>query len=302
MYKDNPQVTIVLVNYNGSEVTIECLKSLSEITYSNYKVIVVDNHSSDDSVKVLTMYQQSSSHPFHLITAQENNGFADGNNIGIQYALEQNADYVLLLNNDTVVERGFLEPLVEVLQEDSLCAATIGTIRYDQERDRIWYAGGSFSFQTGKTVHYHYNEVKPVLDKDQIEKVSFATGCCLCISSEFLKKHGLLTSDYFLYEEDTDYCIHIMSKGYHINYVPTSVIYHKISASTKSVTGLVDYYMVRNKFLLIRRHIKGSNKLTAYLYSYLMFIKRSISGEMSFHYTVKGILDFYRGIKGKRVF
>ena len=147
-------IAIILVNYNGAEDTIDCIKSLSRIKNVEYEIVVVDNKSTDDSILKLKDFQKISK--FILIEADCNKGFSAGNNIGIRY--EANADYYLLLNNDTVVEPDFLNKLIYEIKENPRCGATISKILYYSQPDTIWYAGGSFNRKTARSEHYHFNQ------------------------------------------------------------------------------------------------------------------------------------------------
>ena len=201
-----PKVSIILVNYNGYRDTIECLQSLREIIYSNYEVIIVDNASTNESVRVIKDFIREGE---ILIPSNVNGGFSAGNNIGIKYALEHKAEYCLLLNNDTVVASDFLDKLIDGFEFSDKCGLTIGKILYESKREMIWYAGGSLSLKTARTEHWHYREKDDGL-LDTPQKVGFATGCCMCLSRETIKTVGFMDESYFLYEEDADYSYRII--------------------------------------------------------------------------------------------
>lgn len=291
---DNTVIAIILVNYNGAEDTIECIGSLSENRDIEYEIIVVDNCSTDNSVGKLKQAQNY--FVFTLLQAKNNDGFSAGNNIGIRYA--KNADFYLLLNNDTVVEPDFLKKLIDGFQEDPRCGATISKIRYCSHPDTIWYAGGKLNPKTARSEHFHFNE------KDQNtdilpQAVTFASGCCLCLSREVVEKVGLLNEDFFLYEEDAEYCCRIIKADYKIFYIPNSVIYHKVSSSTGNGSPMSQYYSVRNRYHLIRLQFAGINKLLAYSYCTLQFIYRCLKGKIRFRYYRMGLLSFFRGEIGR---
>ena len=285
------KVAIVLVNYNGFSDTMDCVNSIKKSNYKNYFIIVVDNCSTDSSFEVLKKQQEYQE--FVLLKSEYNEGFSAGNNIGIEYALNEGAEYILLLNNDTIVEADFIEHLLEGFSFSQTCGATIGKIMCYPNKDIIWYAGGSLSKTTARTVHFRYGEEKNLLE-EKISTVSFATGCCLCISREVIEKIGLLDEDFFLYEEDAEYSFRIQKYGYDIVYTPKSIIYHKVSASTGDGSSLTQYYAVRNKYILIKKCYKGINKILAYAYSTLFFIYRCVRRKISFKYFMKGIKGFLR--------
>ncbi len=290
-------VAIILVNYNGSDDTIECISSLARCVKQDFFIVVVDNSSTDTSVKKLKEAQ--SIYKFELLVALDNKGFSAGNNIGIMYALEQKAEYILLLNNDTIVSPDFLDYLLEGFKEFPNCGATIGKILYENQRNKIWYAGGALNHKTARTEHFNYG--KDNLNKNEaLVKVTFATGCCLCLSSESVNKVGLLCEDYFLYEEDTDYSLRLTERGYDIIYVPKAIIYHKVSASVGECSPMAQYYITRNKYTLIRKHFMGINKVTAYLYSTFQFLNRCRKKEMNIKYCIAGFRAFLKLETGKR--
>lgn len=290
-------VAIILVNFNGSDDTIECILSLEGQTYQDYQIIVVDNCSTDNSIEHLKLAQQE--HRFALLRAKENKGFSAGNNIGIKYAKEHNADYFWLLNNDTLVEPDTLDKLVSGFSNSSKCGATIGKIYYEKDRTMIWYAGGSINPHTSRTEHWNYGK-KDKGEVTGLQKVTFATGCCLFISRQVLEKVGLLDESYFLYEEDAEYSFRICEAGFDILYLPDAVIYHKVSASTGQTSPLSQYYTMRNKYHLIRQHFKGINKWTAYIYSTLQTIFRCFKGELKFKYYFLAFSAFRNNEIGKR--
>lgn len=287
-------VAIILVNYNGSSDTIDCIKSLSLLREVEYEIVVVDNCSTDDSVDKLKQYQKEYS--FTLLQTEQNNGFSYGNNIGIKYA--KNADFYLLINNDTVVTPDFLKKLIAEFQKNPKCGVTTPKILYYSQPNKIWYAGGSFNQRTARSEHYHYNQNNNINDKHP-HKVTFASGCCLCISRNTIKKIGLLNEDFFLYEEDTEFCCRVTEAELEIVYIPDSVIYHKVSASTGEGSPMSQYYTVRNKYSLIRMHFEGRNKIFAYLYCTAQFIYRCIKKKQAFIYYRLGVKAFMRKETGK---
>lgn len=290
-------VSIILVNYGGSKDTIECIQSIEDSGEKDYQIIVVDNASPDDSVAVLEAAQKD--HNFILIKSDVNGGFSAGNNLGIQYALEHDTDYVLLLNNDTIVTANFLDELLKPFAKYPDCGATIGKILYNQDRSKIWYGGGAMDPQTARTQHFFYDEIDHgQADKEQ--SVSFATGCCLCLSAKTIKDVGLLDDSYFLYEEDVDYCYRIAKAGYQIIYHPQAVIYHKVSASTGRASATTQYYSIRNKYLLIQKNYPQKIKWKAYAYTTLKFFVRCLKGSLKLRYLRMGLKAFRSGEQGKR--
>ncbi len=288
---NQPKVSIILVNYNGFKDTIDCLYSLRNLTYKNFEVMIVDNASTNDSAEEI---KPALTENEVLLEADENRGFSAGNNIGIRYAMDNGADYCLLLNNDTVVEPDFLGLLIEAFRIYPKCGLSIGKILYESQRDVIWYAGGSLNLKTARTEHWHYQE-KISEENDKMQKVTFATGCCMCLSAEAIKKVGLMDEDFFLYEEDADYSIRFINAGYEIFYVPQARIYHKVSASTGSKSGIAQYYTIRNKYKMIDKNFSGFNKVTAKTYSTAQYLFRCAKGQLDFEYFKMGFKAYKAG-------
>ena len=288
-------VAVILVNFNGVNDTVECIKSLSVIKDVEKEIIVVDNHSTDNSVEVLKAVQNK--YAFTLLETDENNGFSAGNNIGITYAKNKNADYFLLLNNDTVVKADFLHYLLAGFEFDEKCGLTTGRILYHSMPNTIWYAGGSMNKKIGRTEHFHYGEKDCTTDLTP-QSVTFASGCCMCLSKKLVDNVGFFNEDFFLYEEDVEYCCRIMNAGFLMMYIPSAIIYHKVSASTGQGSLMSQYYTIRNKYSLIRENF-GANKISAYSYNTLQMLFRCIKKEMSFKCYRAAVRAFWNKEKGK---
>lgn len=291
--KTSPFVSIILVNYNGAEDTIDCVESIEKQEYKNYEIIVVDNCSTDDSLDKISQLQDR----VILLTAKENNGFSAGNNIGIEYAINHGADYVLLLNNDTVVSQSFLTEMIM----EAYCRPTAvitGTIYYEKKRQCIWYAGGSFSEVTARTCHWNIGSENAILPKEAKE-VTFISGCEMLIPKSVIEIVGMLDEDYFLYAEDIDYCARTRRAGFSLVYVPSSVIYHKVSASTSKISYATQYYSVRNRRILIHKNLKSLKRVSALICSDIQTIRRLLDGRLTMNAVKAGIVDYYKGKTGK---
>ena len=289
------KIYVILVNYNGTEDTIQCVESLRKVNKPDFKIIIVDNGSSDNSVQEIKKITDENT---ILIEAGDNLGFSGGNNLGIKFAMNDDVDYVLLLNNDTLVEPDFLSIIIERAEKEKGKSVIAPKIYYAYDREHLWYAGGTFSKFTSRTTHIGINE-KNSEKFDVSKKVSFMTGCCMLIPTDIIKKVGLLDEDFFLYCEDLDYSCRIVKNGYKLIYEPKAVIYHKVSASTGKVSDIYTYYMVRNKYYIIKRHIKGIYRCIAGLYSALENYKRVLSKEYSKEAVMKAKRDYKSNIVGK---
>nr|WP_294682093.1 glycosyltransferase family 2 protein [uncultured Anaerotignum sp.] len=233
----NKKVYIILLNYRGFEDTSSCIDSLHQIDYPSYEVVVVDNCSNDGSYEQL---REKYSDCIFLL-APGNDGFSAGNNIGIHYALDHGADYVLMLNNDTVVKPDFLTRMMESVNEDTVVTPTI--YYYDEPR-KIWYADGKINF----------NRCTVSNGSDQKGKYcNYASGCCLLMSRKVLETVGDWAEEYFMYYEDMDYSLRIIQSGFKIYYENTAVVYHKAGRSAGKKSKLSIYYNVRNRLYIIQK-------------------------------------------------
>jgi GT2 family glycosyltransferase len=269
--KTQPLVYIVILNWNGWKHTLECLSYLSNLNYSKYKILVVDNGSTDDSV-----YQINQAFPeIKIVQTGKNLGFSGGNNVGIRHALSRNADYILVLNNDTIVDQDFLSPLVANLETNNNIGAVVPRIYLKQEPQKFWAVGGEINWWAGLARSRGRNQV----DNHQFsmpQYVDYGPGCCILFSRDSLERVGLFDERFFAYWEDTDWSVRASRLGYRIIYEPQSVIWHEASASTRQKNlnqtnskrryAYTYYLSLRNNYWFINKYIKGTKKLTAYFY------------------------------------
>jgi len=287
-----PKVAIVILNWNGYDVTRECLASLSKIDYPNYEIVLVDNGSTDGSPERLVAEFPG----ITVIRNKENLGFTGGNNVGIRRALEENADYVFLLNNDTVVAANFLSELIRAGESDKRIGLLNPKIFYFEPSNRIWYAGGSFNIWKGIASHRGSRRVDRGLH-DLQEEVTFITGCAFLIKTEVIRKIGMLDECFFYTCEDTDWTIRSLNAGYKALYAPSSVIWHKESLDVKRNAGKAfrDFYNVRNSLLLARKHAKAYH-WPSFLFCLALMVSYRTAG-----YLIRGEFDrvraIYRGLR-----
>jgi len=259
-----PKVAIIVLNWNNRVDTLECLQSLQSIDYIDHEVIVVDNGSTDDSVSEIKRQYPG----LTLLETKKNLGFAGGNNEGIRLALQKAVDYVLLLNNDTVVDPKFLDRLVEAMESSPEIGIAGPKIYYFKEPNRIWFAGGKINYRSGNTSHVGELE----LDKgqyDEIRDTDFMTGCAMLIKRKVLDDIGLLDDRMFLYYEDSDFCARAHRRGYRIQVVPSSFIWHKVSSTASKVKDIQFYYGTRN-MIVFEKHNAGPLNLVMFVPYYLI--------------------------------
>ena len=251
-----PKVAIIILNYNGLVDTIECLESLRKSTYPNYEVVVVDNGSEGSDADVLS--EKFGSY-IHIIRNDKNYGFPEGNNIGIRYALDKGTDYVLLLNNDTIVAPDFLDELIKVTRSDTRIGIVGPKNHHYDEPERLGCTGGKINYWTCSIKHIGARQI----DNGQLERVEnfhYITGTCMLISFEVLQSAGLLDSRFFFAGgEDADICIRASKLGFKIAVATASNIWHKgesraIMHARGTHRRLIGYYALKRRFLLMEKH------------------------------------------------
>jgi GT2 family glycosyltransferase len=246
-----PIIFIIILNWNGKTDTLECLESVSKINYKNFGVTVVDNGSDDGSVDTI----RKNFSQITLIKNRENLGFAAGNNVGIRYALNNGADFVFLLNNDTVVEPNILSELViayKSLQNPGFLGCKI--YFYDQP-NKIQYVGGIIE-EVPELRGYH--PMEGILDDGSfttIKETEYVTGCAMFASCEVWEKTSGFDENFFMYWEDSDSSLRAAKLGYKNYVVPKAIVYHKVGSSTGGGSNpLTKFYSSRNRIYFAGKH------------------------------------------------
>lgn len=259
-----PNVTIVILNWNGRDDTLACLESVEKIAYPDFRVIVVDNGSADDSVAAI----RAAFPKVELIETGANLGFSGGNNVGIKRALELGADYVLLLNNDTVVDPGLLDAFVAAARRFPDAGVFSAKIYFHAEPNRIWYAGARWNSATARFEQVGEGVLDDGLRFSTVCETDYACGCAFFVPAARLREIGLLDDKFFLYFEETDWCYRAREAGYPSIYVPEARLWHKISVSFGGEgSPLALYFQTRNRLLWARRHAALPRRLGVYLES-----------------------------------
>jgi len=244
-----PSVGIIVLTWNNYYDTCECLQSLSNINYPSYKTIVVDNNSTDGSIRKL----QSQFRECEYLLNESNYGYAEGNNLGIKLALDMGVDCIWILNNDVVTERNALLEMVKVAESDS----TIGIVgskvyRYNSP-NTLSSAGGLINRWTGATKHLGQGETDAG-QFDTFKEVDYITGCNFLIKTSCIRDIGFINKDYFLYYEDTDWSARARKNGWRVVYAPVPGVWHKISASLQEPSLAISYYNSRNRLYFVRNN------------------------------------------------
>jgi GT2 family glycosyltransferase len=287
-------VSLIIVNWNGIQDTIECLNSLASQYYSNLQTIVIDNGSIDQSIQIL---QQLFGEKITLISNKQNLGYAKGNNIGIQYALNHGAKYVVLLNNDTIVsDPQLISKLVLVFSNDDTIGLACPTIYYESQPTIPWYAGAKYSIWLVGGKH-----IQHVPQNNKIMDTGYATGCCLMINRNTLLRVGLLDEDFYIYEEDVDWSLRVKNAGLRVVYVPYASVLHKVSKSATGAPGSgkyspsIVYHIFRSRIIFIRKHGRPIQKYILWPTLILLQVIYHTMAYMLLHRWQK-IVAMYRGV------
>jgi len=274
--KNKSQIYAVVLNYNGYNDTINCIESLKKAKYNVINIILVDNASTDSSGRLLNKKYPE----LHFIFSGKNKGFAGGMNLGIRDALQKDADFILLVNNDTIVSENFLEPMLEDMIDSSVGIVS-GKVFYKDFPDTIYCAGGRVDFlkctgvaefqgKSGK----EYANVK--------REISLAEGCFMLVRSEVFKKVGFLEEKFFMYLEDVDFSLRAR-KHFKIVYNNNSIIYHKSGGGKAwdEFTPLYSYYYTRNRLWFFRNYF-FLYRLYVIFFSVLVSLLKSLKMFQSF--------------------
>ena len=301
------QIAVVIVNWKTPKLTVDTIDSLNKINTSGFKyhVYLIENGSPDDSLKIFKQEYRNNS-LVTLIPLKDNQGYAGGNNHGIKAAFIKSPDFVLLLNNDVILDPMFLSNLLKSFKKHK----NIGLIgpkiyfapgfeyhksRYSQKDlgHVIWSVGSEMDWNNvyGKNLgidtvdHGQFNEFRSDLES--------TTGCCLLISTDVFRKVGFLSTDYFMYYEDNDFCQKVKTAGFLIAYEPTAVIWHLNSGSSGAGGGpLHDYFLTRNRLIFGFRYASLRTKFALIRDSCrTLFIGTS--------WQKRGVIDYYLHKFGK---
>ena len=297
------KVFAVTINFNKEEVTKDWLTSMQKMNLDGFTLdlVIVDNASKVPFV----LSENEKKANVHVLRSEDNTGFTGGNNIGAEYALRNKADYILIINNDTITDPDLLKNLLDVLERNKKIGMTTPKIyfakghefhkeRYKKENlgKVFWYAGGYTDWANIKSVHRGVDEVDRG-QYDREEPVDFASGCCMLIKREVIEKLGLFDKRGFMYFEDAILCQRLHLSGYEIWYVPSAKLWHLNAASSGgSGNELQDYFITRNQMLFGMRY--------APLRSKVALVRQSLRYLFSGRPRQKqGIKDYYLGKFGK---
>lgn len=274
------KISIILLNYNGVKDTKECINSIitnqENNKQFNYDIIVVDNNSSDNSIVELKKIDY-----IKLIELKNNGGFAFGNNIGIKYALDNGADYIFLLNNDTIITKDCISKLYNEIKKHEDIGIIGARVMFYDNKNLINYYDGKINWFKGTATINGKSKIYKEKNK-QFIYTNFMTGCCMLIRRKVLDKVGLLPEEYFMYYEDVDFCVQVQKAGYKLGVCLDSIIYHKESSSSGGAgSPFAIQWNTRNRLIFIKKYKCYGilTKLFFYATRVLVMLKYFIKGQ-----------------------
>ncbi|MBI3781896.1 MAG: glycosyltransferase family 2 protein [Deltaproteobacteria bacterium] len=291
-----PSVAVIVLNWNGTDDTLECLASLSRMTYPRFELVVVDNGSrTSPRRQILGAFPAVT-----YLETGENLGYAGGNNVGIRAALASGHDYVFVLNNDTIVEPDVLDKAIAVVEEDPAIAVLGVKIVAWDDPGRVWVAYGQVTYRQGLVRLIGYYGLDDGRFDQQLD-VEWVPGTAMLMSRRALETVGLFDEEFFAYHEDVDWCTVARAKGLRVVYSPEPRIYHKghRSSGGKGYVTPRQYLAGRNMVLYVRKHATPLQKLKFLAFQLatvpLQYIRRRLSGEHAgVESKVRGMLDALR--------
>ena len=292
----NSKVAVIVVNWKKYDITSSCIESILNSTNSNFKIILVDNESDNKKVKNFKYKNE-----IEIIQNKKNEGFSKANNIGIDYALKNNYDYTILINNDTIVEKNLIEVLLKTAQAKNFSVVQPLILNYNGKE--IWNAGGRINYFFGNFITR--KKVGNSLNSSQ-ELTEWLTGCCCLFKTKIFKEIGKLDESFFAYYEDVDFSLRLKKHGYKIGFTSKTHICHYESFSSISnnskggkLSPYIHYLNIRNHILILKKHSDLFNSFGTRLYQIFKIISYSIYFIFRLRFTklnmvFKGLLDSYK--------
>jgi len=336
-----PLVSIIVLSWNGWKDTVECLESLYHMEYPRYEIIVLDNGSSDDSVRKIAEYcsgrivsdslhielpisnkpirvfqydldlimsggtfgsaDEFSSLPgnrkLKIIVSDRNLGYAEGNNVVLRHVLEEidKPSYVLLLNNDTVVDSKLLKQLVCASESDNAIGFSGPKVYFYDfagRKDVINFAGGRIVMWKGQAPHFGSGKIDKG-EYDELREVDYVEGSCILARTEMIRRIGLLDSRFFAYWEESDWCLRGRRAGFKSVYVPTAMVWHKIDAARNRPRRT--YLMTRNMFWFVKKNSDRLQFAAFLLYFFSFSFYLNILGYLIFDRDFGSLSSYFRG-------
>ena len=266
----NPSIYIVVLNWNGAVDTLACLDSLAELDYDNYRVIVVDNGSTDNSMKLLR--DQIHITRAELIETGVNLGYAGGNNVGIRYALDHDADFVLVLNNDTIVAPNLLSALYDAAVRYPDVGVFGPRILYLDNPHTVSFSGAYWNTRALHFVNEGEDEHESLLPTEDAV-TDYVCGAALFFRSCVARQIGLFDTRFFLTWEESDWCFRARRAGFQCMVIPHARIWHRVAAAFSGETSpLRIYFTMRNRLLWAEKNLAWTLRLRVYLATFLRVV------------------------------
>jgi GT2 family glycosyltransferase len=285
-----PTLDVVIVNWNGRHLLGECIGSLLANGYDDLRIVLVDNGSKDDSVA----WCRDAFPSVDVVASPENLRWAGGNNLGIDWLNRHGmSDYVLFLNNDTQVPEGSLANLMTAVAEEPQAWAATPRICYAERPGTIWYDGGRVGYFSGWVSH---QGIRQMAGRRPLRKrfVGYGTGCALLVSRSALQLLESFDEDFFLYGEDTDFCLRLREAGGRVLHVPEALVLHKVSLTVGADSPAKSYLKTRSHIRLLLRHWPV-RRWPLLLPSQLLFITAQAAWHL-WHSRLPSALALFRGL------
>tara|TARA_B100000242_G_scaffold289355_1_gene259061 strand:- start:4 stop:888 length:885 start_codon:yes stop_codon:yes gene_type:complete len=284
----NSKVAIIIVNWKKYNMTANCIESVIECNYPNYEIILVDNESDASKVSIFKSRKN-----VKTILNSKNEGFSKANNQAIEYALKNNFDYILLLNNDTVIKSNLIDILIKTLQAKKVYA--VQPLILNHKRKKIWSGGGKINYFFGT-----FSSSKKVCNSFKL--IEWFTGCCCLFDSKLFIDIGKFDERFFAYYEDVDFSLRMKKNGYKIGFTPQTKLIHMESASSKLETNKegvlnpnVHYLNIKNHIFVLRKHSKIFNPIGTVFYQIFKIFSYTTYFILRFRFTKLRMV--YKGLK-----
>ena len=269
------KISIVILHFGDLAVTQACIASLVRFEKNNFDLVIVNN-----------MQQLLSKKDFPAVTSlkiinnTKNVGFATGVNIGIKHALKNKANYVLLLNNDTLLTQPIVKKLLHVFSTDDTIGITSPILRFKKDGRKLLDFGGDINLSIGRTFHeegekiYTHKTIYPI----------YVSGCCMLIKREVFEKTGLFDESFFLYYEDVDFCLRMREKGWNATITPSVIVDHALSKSAGKVSFIATYHQIRSAIIFVKKYctkpLQRLGNICFIFFQALLFVKANPIGAL----------------------
>jgi GT2 family glycosyltransferase len=244
-----PKVAAIVINFNGCDVTLQTLESLSKVDYRELEIIVVDNGSSDGSLEAV----EEQFPGVTQVRKEVNEGVAAGMNVGVRCALEGDCDYLLILNNDIEVDPQMISELVSVGESERSVGCVGPKTFYHGDRERLWSTGGILQFRESVTTERGMGE-EDLGQYDKVQEVDYINGCAMLVKRVVMERVGLFDPTYFVGVEDADWCTRMKMKGYRCAYTPHAILFHMVSHTLGNYTAGRTFHTGRSTAIFVRRY------------------------------------------------